>query len=66
MDSPKNGARGAALKYGPAVRIGIAVLVLHTIGWLGWKMVNQDAESKKAKVTVTAKHEQLLAALAEK
>ncbi|KAH8253863.1 hypothetical protein KR032_007133 [Drosophila birchii] len=64
MESPKNG--GAAFKYGPAIRIGIAVLVLHTVGWLGWKAVNQDADSKEAKVTANAKHEQLRAALAEK
>ncbi|KAH8375474.1 hypothetical protein KR200_008680 [Drosophila serrata] len=64
MESPKNG--GAAFKYGPAVRIGIAVLVLHTVGWLGWKAVNQDAASKEAKVNANAKHEQLRAALKEK
>ncbi|XP_017049998.1 uncharacterized protein LOC108094068 [Drosophila ficusphila] len=64
MDGPKNRARGSAFKYGPAVRIGIAVLVLHTVGWLGWKAVNQGAESKEA--AANAKHEQLKAALAEK
>jgi len=34
MDTPRNGVRGSSFKYGPAVRIGIAVLVLHTVGWL--------------------------------
>ncbi|XP_017077721.1 uncharacterized protein LOC108112392 [Drosophila eugracilis] len=64
MDSSKNGVRGSSFKYGPAVRIGIAVLVLHTVGWLGWKAVNQGTEAKEA--AVKAKQEELRAAFAEK
>ncbi|XP_016999408.1 uncharacterized protein [Drosophila takahashii] len=64
MDTSKNGIRGSSFKYGPAVRIGIAVLVLHTVGWLGWKAVNQGAESKEA--AANAQHEKLRAAFAEK
>ncbi|XP_016946754.1 uncharacterized protein LOC108022383 [Drosophila biarmipes] len=64
MDASKSGVRGSSFKYGPAVRIGIAVLVLHTVGWLGWKAVNQGAESKEA--AASAHQEKLRAAFAEK
>ncbi|KAH8358109.1 hypothetical protein KR084_003423 [Drosophila pseudotakahashii] len=64
MDTSKNGIRGSSFKYGPAVRIGIAVLVLHTVGWLGWKAVNQGAESKEA--AANAHQEKLRATFAEK
>ncbi|KRK00372.1 uncharacterized protein LOC26534523 [Drosophila yakuba] len=64
MNSSKNAVRASGSKYGPAVRIGIAVLVLHTVGWLGWKAVTQDAESKEA--AAKAQQEQLRAVFAEK
>ncbi|XP_039481233.1 uncharacterized protein LOC120445143 [Drosophila santomea] len=64
MNSFKNAVRASGFKYGPAVRIGIAVLVLHTVGWLGWKAVNQGAESKEA--AAKAQQEQLRAVFAEK
>ncbi|KAH8280578.1 hypothetical protein KR018_010672 [Drosophila ironensis] len=65
MDLAKGG-KSSSFKYGPAVRIGVAVLVLHTVGWLGWKAVNRGAESKEAAIAANAKQEQLKAALAEK
>ncbi|XP_017107947.2 uncharacterized protein [Drosophila bipectinata] len=65
MDNVKSG-KSATFKYGPAVRIGIAVLVLHTVGWLGWKAVNQGADSKEAAKTANVKQDELRAALQQK
>ncbi|KAH8400907.1 hypothetical protein KR009_001733 [Drosophila setifemur] len=67
MDSGKSTSiKGIYSKYGPAVRIGIAVLILHTVGWLGWKAVNQGMENKEAAISANAKQEQLRAALQQK
>ncbi|KAH8321934.1 hypothetical protein KR067_010302 [Drosophila pandora] len=65
MENAKSG-KPASFKYGPAFRIGIAVLVIHTVGWLGWKAVNQGADSKEAAKTANAKQEELRAALQQK
>ncbi|EDW35406.1 GL17258 [Drosophila persimilis] len=65
MENAKNGPP-KTLKYKPLVRIGIAVLVLHTVCWLGWNAVNPGAESSNAAATANAHHERLRAAIEQK
>ncbi|SPP74941.1 uncharacterized protein LOC117583891 [Drosophila guanche] len=65
MENAKNGT-GKTFKYKPLLRMGIAVLVLHTVCWLGWNAVNRGAESSNAAATANAQHERLRAAIEQK
>ncbi|XP_022231411.2 uncharacterized protein LOC111080233 [Drosophila obscura] len=65
-NNSKNGTI-KTFKYKPLVRIGIAVLVLHTVCWVGWNAVNRSAESSNAAAaTAAAQHERLRAAIEQK
>ncbi|KAH8297335.1 hypothetical protein KR044_010486 [Drosophila immigrans] len=63
MDSNKPGAK--SFMHKPAFRIGIVVLVVHAVCWIGWNATNRGANNKNATAAVNANHEKIRAALNE-
>ncbi|KRF99105.1 uncharacterized protein Dwil_GK28036 [Drosophila willistoni] len=61
MENPKNNVKKPLMSK-PAVRIGIVVLVIHTVCWLGWNATRSVDSTSQS----NAHHERLRAALDQK
>ncbi|KAH8384658.1 hypothetical protein KR093_004307 [Drosophila rubida] len=63
MDGNKHGAKSFLHK--PAFRIGIVVVVVHAVCWIGWNATNGGASNKNSADLANANHEKIRAALNE-
>ncbi|KAH8395381.1 hypothetical protein KR222_003395 [Zaprionus bogoriensis] len=61
MENDKHGTKSFMQK--PAFRIGVVVLVIHTICWIGWNVTQRGADSHNSAAIVQKNHEKIRAAI---
>ncbi|KRF79552.1 uncharacterized protein [Drosophila virilis] len=61
MERGKRGAKSFIHK--PAVRIGIVVLVVHAVCWIGWSSISPGVNNTNHAARANAQHQQIRAAM---